>query len=125
MLEKVILKYTSEGYKNITMSKNISIGRWLYFLTHEIEDLNDAKWYLNDFENAVEGEICSGFTTVLFLENNFIIIRREWAQDEEIEVGRCEYEAAKQLLRDWARVLEEKPEQVTLVQEGDRLSLVW
>lgn len=102
-----------------------SIEFWTYFLMEEIEDAADARWYARRLEKAEDGGIGGGNTMVMFLENGQVIIRDECEQGEEVKVGRCEYEAAKKLLLDWARVLEEKPEKVELIQEGDRLSLIY
>lgn len=103
-----------------------SIAFWSYFLRREAPLIRLAEWYLRMIEQETrDGEICGGNEMVLFLEKGEVIVRDECEQDEEINVGRCEYEAAKQLLRDWIKVLEEKPEQVSVIQEGNKISLMW
>lgn len=126
MFERIILEFNNGSYRPSSEFTSKSIEYWSNLLTQDIH--NDAKlaWFFESLEKAQEGaEFAGGEELILFLEEGMVVVRHEQALDEQEHVGRCELLACKQLLRDWAQVLEERPVVVTLVQEGKRIYLSW
>lgn len=126
MFERIILEFSNGSYRPSSEFTSKSIEYWSNLLTQDIH--NDVKlaWFFESLEKAREGsEFAGGDELILFLEEGIVVVRHEQALDEKEHVGRCELLACKQLLRDWAQVLEEQPVVVTLVQEGNRIYLSW
>lgn len=128
-IERIILQKETGRYRSDIPYRDIPcIEFWAYLLTEEILDVDTVQWYLERTQQAKEGKFIAGGNQMeLELENGLVFLRREYddRNDPAALVAYCELEACKQLFCDWTRVLKEKPEVVTLVQEGNRIFLLW
>lgn len=126
MFERVVLEFANNRYRPSTAYTSKSIEYWTHLLTQDIHTEVQLAWFFESLEKAQEGsEFAGGEELILFLEDGMVIVRHEDAPDEQVAIGCCELTAYRQLLRDWAQVLEEQPVVVTLVQEDNRIYLLW